>query len=100
MRLNITTKLQHTWIQNIGEQGIILGERKDKLYECVKVNKRLWIKNLETGVLEYTPPDFIRLHGRELMIKLAEVVSESGKLEFEDIMKFETHACRLMRKTR
>jgi len=63
-------------------------------FECVKNNKRLWIKNTVTGELVYTHPDFIRLTDRTLMQTLAERATVKGKLAIEDIMVFEAKAPR------
>lgn len=30
-------------------------------YECVKVHKRLWLREVETGKLVYTPPEWVRV---------------------------------------
>ena len=64
------------------------------MFECVKVNKRLWIKNTITGQLIYTHPNFIQLHGRDLMKELAARATEAGELKITDIMVFESRAPR------
>ncbi len=34
------------------------------MFEIVKKNTRLWVRNVETGELVYSPPDFIQLQER------------------------------------
>ncbi len=55
---------------------------------CNKVNKRLWIQDVVTGELLWTPPDFIRLPNRDLMEELAARASLRGKLDIIDIIVF------------
>lgn len=64
------------------------------MFECAKVNKRLWIRNVETGELRNAPPDFYRLHDRTLMHELAAVATKRGDLDIDDIIVFETKAPR------
>ena len=64
------------------------------MFECAKVDKRLWIRHVETGELRYTPPDFIRLHDRNLMHELAAWATRRGELIIDDIIVFETKAPR------
>ena len=63
-------------------------------YACVKVNKRLWIKNVTKDRLVYTPPDFIRLVDRSLMIELARRSTLRGELHIDDLIVFEGKAPR------
>lgn len=63
-------------------------------FACVKVNKRLWIKNVTEDRLVYTPPDFIRLVDRGLMIELARRSTVRGELHIDDLIVFEAKACR------
>jgi hypothetical protein len=56
---------------------------------CNKVNKRLWVQDVVTGQLLYTPPDFIRLQSRDLIEELATRASMRNKLDIMDIMVFE-----------
>jgi hypothetical protein len=61
-------------------------------FECVKHNKRLWIKHVESGELVYTPPDFIRsrIQDRDQMRVLARDLSEIGRYDINTITEFET----------
>lgn len=63
-------------------------------FACVKVNKRLWIKNVTEDRLVYTPPDFIRLVDRSLMIELARRSTVRGELHIDDLIVFEAKAPR------
>ena len=59
----------------------------------VKVNRRLWIKVVETDDLIYTPPDFVlsKLSGREPLIELCRVASNDlAENMIEHIMNFES----------
>jgi hypothetical protein len=60
-------------------------------YEMAKVNKRLWIRDTETGDLVYTPPDFIRQHliSRRVMILLVDDLTRPGAVFIDLIMRFE-----------
>lgn len=64
------------------------------MFTVVKSNKRLWIKNEESGELVYTTPDFIYLIDRNLMHQLAYQFNQRGKYDIEDVIIFETKARR------
>ncbi|QIG65897.1 hypothetical protein phiOC_p236 [Ochrobactrum phage vB_OspM_OC] len=56
----------------------------------VKINKRLYLKDEESGKLIYTPPDFIRHRcNREMMNKLAVDIMESGSY-IKSVIRFES----------
>ena len=57
-------------------------------------HKRLYIKDLETGDLVYTHPDFIRCTDRALMQDLARHATARGALDISDIVHFEAIAPR------
>jgi GNAT superfamily N-acetyltransferase len=59
-------------------------------YECVKQNKRLWIRCIETGELVYTPPNFIKLQSRDPMDELASKFTEIGSRDIGAIVVFQT----------
>lgn len=61
-------------------------------FACVKVNRRLWIK--DASRLVYTPPDFIRLVDRALLIELARRSTVRGELHIDDLIVFEAKAPR------
>lgn len=65
------------------------GKPINQMFICNKVNKRLWIQDVVTGCLLYTPPDFIKLHSRDLMDELAVRASMRGRLDIMEIMVFE-----------
>jgi hypothetical protein len=58
----------------------------------VKRNKRLEIRTLETDSFLYTPPDFIHLHSRTSLQRLADTFMELGRRDIGAIMAFETAA--------
>jgi hypothetical protein len=64
-------------------------ERTSIMYECVKKNKRLWIRNTETDEYVYTPPKFINLQSREAMHELAAHMTLSGRYDINKIIDFE-----------
>ena len=59
----------------------------------VKRNKKLLIEVLETGMFLYTPPNFIRLHSRKEMQKLASRFTELQSRDIKAIMDFEMTVC-------
>jgi hypothetical protein len=61
-------------------------------FESVKVHKRLWLREVETGNLVYTPPEWVRsrLQGREPMRELAAAMTERGRYDINLIIEFET----------
>ena len=61
-------------------------------YRVVKVAKRLWIEELETGNLVYTPPEWVRarLQSREPMHELARAMTERLRYDINPIIEFET----------
>lgn len=61
-------------------------------YRVVKVNKRLWIEEVETDTLVYTPPDFMRhrLQSRQPMHDLAARFNETGARDIGAIVEFQT----------
>lgn len=63
-------------------------------FTCVKVNRRLWIKNVTLDRLVYTPPDFIRLVDRALLIELVRRSTVRGELHIDDLIVFEAKAPR------
>jgi hypothetical protein len=65
-------------------------------YECVKHQKRMWLREAETGELVYTPPDFMRhkLQSRESMRELASRLSEIGRYDINTIIDFESRYSR------
>lgn len=65
-----------------------------QLFICNKVNKRLWIQDVVTGELLYTPPDFIKLHSRDSMEDLALRASMRRRLDIMEIMVFEARSPR------
>lgn len=67
---------------------------KEAGFQAVKKNKRLWIKDGD-GNLVYTPPNFIRLHNRELFNQLVDRLNRFGYLCILDIMWFESRAPRI-----
>ena len=70
------------------------GRPINQLFICNKVNKRLWIQNVVTGELIYTPPDFIKLHSRDSMEELALRASMRGRLDIMELMVFEARSPR------
>ena len=60
-------------------------------FEVIKANKRLWIRQVETGELVYTPPDFIRhrLQSRLPMEQLAESFNKVGERAISAIAELE-----------
>lgn len=65
-----------------------------QLFICNKVNKRLWIQDVVSGELLYTPPDFIKLHNRDSMEELALRASMRRRLDIMEIMVFEARSPR------
>jgi hypothetical protein len=61
-------------------------------YEVVKRDKRLWLREVETGRLVYTPPNFMRhrLQSREPMIELAKAMTQELRYDIDVITQFET----------
>jgi len=57
----------------------------------VKKYKKLRIEVLETGMFLYSPPDFIRLHDRKRLQKLASRFTELQSRDIKAIMDFETN---------
>lgn len=70
------------------------GRPINQLFICNKVNRRLWIHDVVSGELLYTPPDFIKLHNRESMADLALRASMRRRLDIMEIMVFEGRAVR------
>ena len=70
------------------------GRPIDQLFICNKVNRRLWIQDVVSGELLYTPPDFIKLHNRESMADLALRASMRRRLDIMEIMVFEARSPR------
>lgn len=56
------------------------------MFEVVKSHKRLWIREVETGELVYTPPNHVNLPGRDPLIQLA---SSMTKYDINLIAEFE-----------
>jgi hypothetical protein len=58
----------------------------------VKYNKRLWIKDIDSGRLIYTPPDFLRhlIKNRSDLEELCRDGSNDADNLIEHIMKFES----------
>lgn len=63
-------------------------------FACAKAHRRLFIQDLETGELLYTPPDFIRLTSRTPLEDLARVACAKTFLDIADIVFFESQAPR------
>jgi hypothetical protein len=61
------------------------------VYRVVKNHKRLWVENEATGELVYTPPNFLRLTGRDGMRQLAEALN-AGEPYIRAVIAFES-AC-------
>ena len=56
----------------------------------VKHNRRLYLKEMETNSLVYTPPDFIRNRcNRQLLQWLADEINEGSETYIKCIIKFE-----------
>jgi hypothetical protein len=63
------------------------------VFEVVKFHKRLWIKNVETEQLIYTPPCFINVVNRECLNKLANDLNDGVKY-IDAVIDFENSARR------
>lgn len=65
--------------------------RRVNTYRVVKLHKRLWIEEVETGELVYTPPDFMRhrLQSREPMRALAQTFTAIGCRDIGAIVEFQ-----------
>ena len=61
-------------------------------YIVEKRHKRLQIIEMETDKLVYSPPNFIRLHSREPLQRLAARFTELGRRDIGAIMAFEAAA--------
>ncbi|MBT28050.1 MAG: hypothetical protein CMO01_00205 [Thalassobius sp.] len=59
-----------------------------------KMHRRLWIENARTGQPLWTPPDFIRLEGRELSANLVSSANENGSLHIDAVIALEAAAGR------
>ena len=59
-------------------------------YEAVKRHKRLWLMEVETGNLVYTPPSWVKLPNRSPMHALAWGMTDRLKYDIDLIMAFET----------
>lgn len=58
----------------------------------IKLNKRLYLKDEETGKLVYTPPDFIRHKcNRQVLDKLAEEINSGETTYIKAVIKFESN---------
>lgn len=60
-------------------------------YEAIKLNGRLYVREVETGKLVYSPPDFVRsrLPGREPMRELAEAMTKGLRYDINLVIDFE-----------
>jgi hypothetical protein len=69
-----------------------MAPRHPVTYEIVKRDKRVWLREVETGRLVYTPPNFVRhrLRSREPMIELAKAMTAKLRYDIGAIVDFET----------
>jgi hypothetical protein len=75
----------------------ILFPRAIRTLIVVKEHGRLHIKEFETGVSRYSPPEFIRVISRQELKDLADAMMEAqfaGRPDIDAIMTYETAARR------
>ena len=61
-------------------------------HDVVKVNKRLFVRRVDTGELVYTPPDFLRhrIHNRQVIQVLADRMTRDWPATIRGIIDFES----------